>query len=542
MGNRKTTSSSTNVHQEKAQSSKSKGFEVFQHKDDVSCILHSLEHVEELISFLKNQKQVKKLSLDFCFPFSECALFFLFNSSISDCLGDLSALSIPGTYTGYKMRHEDIRLLCESINFKNLVELNLKNQHILDDGLKYLTNYDILNNITELDLSINGFGDEGMKTLSSCGKLKNLECLILAHNRISDVGLQYLSESYSIKRLNKLDLNGNNQVGDEGIKALSNSKISESLKSLSITGTEVSYDGIEAICNSPYLKLEELTLGSEAVDLKGNDNIDIRCISLLAKHHIEYYTNYESNEDEYLTFVNFRDHFIDRYSYRMETERVCNIRHNIYYWFTHRDSLDEIILNEGNATKMLHEIARDDPEDLSIRYLINNYNKFGYRFLINSLDEEGNSLSSLYDRYMKMQRFLFKNGMVPISCYLQDILVPNDDIIISLIDQLSKEIVCYVEENIELSEALKDLISGSLDVTKPELITFYQQKLLSKINREILSRIRYYSACTPPNRYDYHDGYSDNMKSMMSKEKYISFIIGLRNKMRNSQEYESYSS
>ena len=66
---------------------------------------------------------------------------------------------------------------------------------------------------------------------------------------------------------------------------------------------------------------------------------------------------------------------------------------------------------------MLLDIAQDDPSEKSARYII------GYRFLVNFKDDEGNYLSSLYACSIKVQRFLFKNGMVEKIFFLKKIFL-----------------------------------------------------------------------------------------------------------------------
>lgn len=155
--------------------------------------------------------------------------------------------------------------------------------------------------------------------------------------------------------------------------------------------------------------------------------------------------------------ASFTDYLVD-HSLKYQGSLVSfDVRQSIYCWLSNRYLIHDDIFSEAAATEMLLDIAQDDSSGNSARYIINNYNKLGYSFLINFKDDEGNSLSSLYNRSIKMQRFLFKNGMVPQSFHGEDIL--SEENILLLAESLSELITSHVEKNIELQGALRDLIS-----------------------------------------------------------------------------------
>lgn len=489
----------------------------------IRCELIALENVRQLLSFLKTNVHVKNLYLYLSYSDhpgnSDLLLSIISTFSNSEFIENLRLLSVSGR----KIGSEGIKLLIESKYLNNLMVLKLRDQFICDEGIKSLAISDIISKVTELDLSGNEVSNLGVKALLSSNNLKVLVELYLGNNKISDEGLQYFVEyDDTLNNLAKLDLS-KNKISSKGIKAISTSKTLMNLSYIDISNTEVDFDGIETITTSQHMaNLEDIVLGYDRIDLKGSDSIDLRSIAFLAKQICSY--------DR--PFARFCDYTVDR---SLEDKVViCNIRQDIYSYLIDRCSPNDDILSQATATEMFLDMARDDSSGDSVRYIINNYNKLGYRFLINFKDDEGNSLSSLYARSIKMQRFLLKNGMVPQSFHGEDIL--SEENILLLTESLSELIVSYVEKNIEFQGALKELISGSLDVTKPEGITFNQQVLLSKINREISSRITYHSS--HPNYsigdYDVPLGYS---KPMISVKEYGLVIEELK-KVKNLQEYE----
>lgn len=87
--------------------------------------------------------------------------------------------------------------------------------------------------VSWLDLDDNDLGDQGVKELSECALLENVQYLNLNKNNVSDAGLKFLAESNQLGKLKRLHLKGNPVKGD-GIIALFNSETLGSLSSFQV--------------------------------------------------------------------------------------------------------------------------------------------------------------------------------------------------------------------------------------------------------------------------------------------------------------------
>ncbi len=101
------------------------------------------------------------------------------------------------------------------------IELNIKLKLIgvTLDNLKQILPY--CNEVTALDLRNNQIGDDGARALAESETLDKLTSLDLSSNQISSVGAQALAESQILIKLTSLDL-GSNQIGDDGAQAIKN--------------------------------------------------------------------------------------------------------------------------------------------------------------------------------------------------------------------------------------------------------------------------------------------------------------------------------
>ncbi len=238
----------------------------------------------------------------------------------------------------------------------HITKLFFRNDKIDDEGAKALAK---LPNLTSLDLRYNKIGDEGAKALAQS---KTLIKLNLGHNKISDEGAKALAQS---KTLIKLNL-GHNKISDEGAKALAQSK---TLINLNLGHNKISDEGAKALAQSKTL--------TDLILIQ--NNIGVEGIEALAKlQHCEVV--------------------------------LCG-GEEIFYNFLSGVYSNKYTMNEESLKKVVFEVAQLGYNEDTIQSILTHHDK--YRFLINSKDEQGHTLSHFYTNSPEMQKFLFEHGMIP---------------------------------------------------------------------------------------------------------------------------------
>ena len=95
-------------------------------------------------------------------------------------------------------------------SFSYLSSLNLSNNNISSEGIKYLMNAEFISNLKLLSLNDNlKIGDTGIKIMTEQKSLKKLEILDLNRTGLSDISLVYIENS-KFSKLKNLGLSGNN--------------------------------------------------------------------------------------------------------------------------------------------------------------------------------------------------------------------------------------------------------------------------------------------------------------------------------------------
>ena len=238
---------------------------------------------ENYSSSLEVQRRLTQIDCN-ALDFSDCRL------SPLDCLALVHALQSSGekiVHFSLLFNHID-SLGCIEISklfggkdhnqgFCNLKSLNLRDNMIRDEGVKYLTTALINNNckLNCLHLQSNGITDKGVEHLTKALISTNckLSDLRLGGNKITVEGVKHLTAALinSNCKLNFFGL-GENKITDEGVKHLTAALINSNCKlsNIYLGNNEITVEGVNhltaALINS-NCKLNSL-------DLRGNEITD----------------------------------------------------------------------------------------------------------------------------------------------------------------------------------------------------------------------------------------------------------------------------
>ena len=120
-----------------------------------------------------------------------------------------------------------------------------------------------------LNLFDNNIGDEGVKQLSNILKNSQLSSLNLGGNNIGDEGVKQLSNGLKNSQLSSLNLEENN-IDGEGVKQLSNILKNSQLSSLNLFGNNIDGEGVKQLSNIlKNSQLSSLNLGGNNIGDEG---------------------------------------------------------------------------------------------------------------------------------------------------------------------------------------------------------------------------------------------------------------------------------
>ncbi|EFC39082.1 LRR_RI domain-containing protein [Naegleria gruberi] len=141
--------------------------------------------------------------------------------------------------------------ICENLQFSaNLVQkipvLRLNLKKFCDSPLVGRT-------LTKLDLSYNDIHNEDIKAITQSKELKNLTSLILCNESLTAKGAEYIAKSKILSNLTELDLDFN-YLDDEGVEYIANSHYMSKLTSLKVGDSGLTSQSISAVCSKLKLK------------------------------------------------------------------------------------------------------------------------------------------------------------------------------------------------------------------------------------------------------------------------------------------------
>jgi uncharacterized protein (TIGR02996 family) len=156
-----------------------------------------------------------------------------------------------------------VRALVESPHLTRLRELNLGGDNGLHvAAIEELAGWTGLGRLTRLQVAGNQeLGDEGIRVLAGSPHLSGLRCLDVSDSALSSAGVAALAEAPGLTGLWSLDLHGNWAVDDAGAVALARSKTLSELRELDLSATDVRDGGARALLESKHLtRLVKLNL------------------------------------------------------------------------------------------------------------------------------------------------------------------------------------------------------------------------------------------------------------------------------------------
>ncbi|WP_264730462.1 leucine-rich repeat domain-containing protein [Wolbachia endosymbiont (group B) of Episyrphus balteatus] len=403
--------------------------------------------INNLISYLQENKNIKELSLSSCKIGNEGAkalangnltnltqLNLSFNNIDKEGakalangnLTNLTQLDLSFNNIG----KEGAKALADS-NLKNLTQLNLSSNKIGNEGAKALADGN-LTKLTQLDLSVNIIGKEGAKALAD-SNLKNLTQLNLSFNNIDKEGAEALANLTNLTQLNLAD----NNIGNKGAKALADGNLTK-LTRLDLTKNNIANEGAEALANGNLTKLTQLDLTKNNIANEGAEALANGNLTKLTQLDLSY-NNIGAEGVEALangnltklTRLYLNDNNIDAKGAKAlaESEKYCEFIDKITHikgnnepmgfckrlkksWSQARAKSKSNVrkLDESTIRSLFFDLAQHGYTG-GIEVLLDDYDK--YPFLINSRNEQGHTLSHFYNHDPGMQRFFFERGMIP---------------------------------------------------------------------------------------------------------------------------------
>lgn len=181
--------------------------------------------------------------------------------------------------------------LARSPYLRQLTRLNLSGNRIGAAGVHALAESENLSQVTDLDLTANRVRDSGVRALALSRFTGNLHRLRLAENEIGGPGVRAILDSDGFGRLKRLSLDKNyignstalaiaeaplleqithlslgQDLGDEAIAAIAQSKLAAQLEALDFTGNRITDRALEALADSTSLRaLHRLRLCSPLI-------------------------------------------------------------------------------------------------------------------------------------------------------------------------------------------------------------------------------------------------------------------------------------
>ncbi|WP_264711384.1 leucine-rich repeat domain-containing protein [Wolbachia endosymbiont (group A) of Andrena haemorrhoa] len=386
-------------------------------------------------------------------------------------LANLTSLSLVNCGIGYK----DIGELAQ---LKNLTSLNLSSDKVSDKGVKELaklanlTSLSLISclisvkgvkelaqftNLTSLDLSGNEIGSEDVKELA---KLTHLTSLSLAG---CGIGCKGIGELAQFTNLTSLDLSGN-EIGSEDVKELAKlthltslslagcgigcKGIGElakfaNLTSLNLSGNKIDDEGLKALTKSSCLKnLKKLCLGEIKIGIEGIESLaEIKNSGVKLIHSLK------------------------------------EMSHRIFCDFLLKPRPHNQVPYKKGVKKMVFNVAQHDNSGKIVKHILTQPNK--YRFLINSQDKQGRTLSHFYTHSPEMQEFLFKHGFIPEK---EPELERDAELQGILRDRQSVHTPAAVKQTRFITKSLVESINASENELK-QAATFYMENVPKLLER-----------------------------------------------------------
>ena len=160
----------------------------------------------------------------------------------------------------------------ESEYFNSIQNLDLTRCSFGRNAVEFICCEGILKNLKSLNLSENPIRNDGVKYIVDTTKWTKLNTLILCGIQIDHQGAGYLSMNENWVNLRRLDLSQNPQIGDLGAMHLSLNLSWTSLTKLSLRGCNISSLGIKALARNKKFGGMFSEEGASAMEIREDQN------------------------------------------------------------------------------------------------------------------------------------------------------------------------------------------------------------------------------------------------------------------------------
>jgi hypothetical protein len=176
----------------------------------------------------------------------------------------LTSLTITPYFGMAEFREAGARALAESGCLAKLERLSIGAKHsIYEEGATAIAESSHFRELRELEIKDDLIRDAGAMAIAGSAALTTLRALVLPANAIGEAGAEALAGSTNFARLETLDLGGN-PIRTRGAASIAASAGLANLQRLNLANTEINCTGAACLAKSAYLQ------HLEALDLRGN--------------------------------------------------------------------------------------------------------------------------------------------------------------------------------------------------------------------------------------------------------------------------------
>ncbi|KAG2372735.1 hypothetical protein C9374_013187 [Naegleria lovaniensis] len=238
-----------------------------------SIILQSCNLSKNGIIMLSNCASMNNLTeLEVLYTFGEEGLAAIANSTV---LRNLRVLNLSAKIFQHwnanacRIGKTGAKLLSKSSYLTNITKLDLENNNIEDEGVLSICESEFSRNITHLNLASNGITENGISFLTKLtSKMVHLITLHLDLNYITLHGAKMIASSRVMQHLKAISFL-KCYIGDEGIVDICNSEFLKNLTSLIVDSDTISEKGARMLSMASILKLKSLSLPSCNIENNG---------------------------------------------------------------------------------------------------------------------------------------------------------------------------------------------------------------------------------------------------------------------------------
>ncbi len=176
------------------------------------------------------------------------------------------------SFTNMGLTTEFVRRLCDGPTLSNLVELNLADNSLGNEGFSVLAG-SLPTTLQTLRLAATGGKAEGLEMLTRSARISGLRRLDLSRNPLAPRATRLLTVSRSLAGLRSLDLHGC-RIGDKGARWLTRAKFWPNLVELDLRDTIISQVGMQNLLDAEMPPdLAALVLDGEQLGIESRNEL-----------------------------------------------------------------------------------------------------------------------------------------------------------------------------------------------------------------------------------------------------------------------------